>query len=344
MKIKNIGTALQRWLKSVLMHRVLLHFAFWTIIFIQGLAYSSDSRGAFSFQSIFTAFLMTGFYALPITIDSCFLIKRYFKQRQYTRYFVFLSLVILTNSFVAVYVLLEVGSLYILFIQHVFNTVGFLIIVSIIRFYKDNMQQQIKFQELQSMQVQSELKVLKSQVHPHFLFNTLNSIYSLALDQSEKTADVVLKLSDLMRYTLHQSQMPYVPLSHEIDYLQNYLWLEQLRLGARADIQLKIDGDTTASIAPMLFLPFVENSFKHGVDQSSGKVFVRIHIQINDKGLCFKIENNKSEKAFQSSLEPESGLGLANVERRLAILYPGKHQLQREEKPDLYRVILNIYW
>jgi LytS/YehU family sensor histidine kinase len=224
------------------------------------------------------------------------------------------------------------------------STLGFLIIVSIIRFYKDNMQQQVKFQELQSMQVQSELKVLKSQIHPHFLFNTLNSIYSLALDRSEKTADVVLRLSDLMRYTLHQSQASYVPLSYEIDYLQNYLWLEQLRLGARADIQLKIEGDTTPSIVPMLFLPFVENSFKHGVDQSTGKVFVRIHIQVNNKGLCFKIENNKPVKVFQSSLEPESGIGLANVERRLAILYPGKHQLQREVKPDLYSVTLNVYW
>jgi sensor histidine kinase YesM len=344
MRIKNIKTALGRWLNSVLMNRVLLHIAFWTLIFVQGLTYSSDSREAFIFQSVLTAFLMTGFYALPITIDSYFLISTYFKQRKYTRYFVSLGLVIFINSFVASYVLREVASVYILFIQHVFNTAGFLIIVSIIRFYKDNMQQQIKFQELQSMQIQSELKVLKSQIHPHFLFNTLNSIYSLALDQSEKTADVVLRLSDLMRYTLHQSQIPYVPLSYEIDYLQNYLWLEQLRLGTRADIQLKIDGDTTTSIAPMLFLPFVENSFKHGVDQSSGKVFVRIHIRINDKSLCFKIENNKPAKVYQSSLEPESGLGLANVERRLAILYPGKHQLQLEEKPDLYSVILNIYW
>jgi LytS/YehU family sensor histidine kinase len=342
MNFKNIIKGLWGRIKNVLMCRALLYVIFWSVIFIQSLSYLSSNT--LNIRSILTAFCIIGFYAIPISIEAFFLIERYFKKRKYSLYFLFLALVIATNSVIASYVLREVAGIYIIFIQHVFNTAGSLVIVSILRLYKNNIEQQVEFQELQSRQVQSELSVLKSQIHPHFLFNTLNSIYSLALTQSEKTAEVVLKLSDLMRYTLHKSQEQLVPLSFEIEYLQNYLWLEQLRLGARADIMLDVEGDTNKFIAPMLFLPFVENSFKHGVDQSTGKVFVRIKIIVNGKGLCFKIENNKPEKVLKSSLDTASGIGLANVERRLSILYPGKHQLEREVKLDVYKVTLKLYW
>jgi LytS/YehU family sensor histidine kinase len=135
-----------------------------------------------------------------------------------------------------------------------------------------------------------------------------------------------------------------VPLAQEVEYMRNYLWLEKLRLGHRADIQLQVKGNLNQAIAPMLFLPFIENTFKHGVDQLSQRVFVHINIETNAQGVTFRIENNKPLTHITPTKPGNPGTGLPNVQRRLALLYPNRHTLELEEADDIYRVYLQIYW
>jgi LytS/YehU family sensor histidine kinase len=297
-----------------------------------------------AFHTLHKPFLILLSYATPVIINSFLLIDAFFKKRRYIHYFIALKVVLLFNSWLGVQVLQQFASIHIYFIQHLFNTAGFILIATFLEFYRQNVQQRIAFQEMQAQQRQSELNLLKSQIHPHFLFNTLNSIYSLALEQSEKAAEVVLKLSDLMRYMLHQSAAQFVPLAQEVEYLRNYLWLEKLRLGNRADIQLQVKGNLNQAIAPMLFLPFIENTFKHGVDQLSQQVFVRINIETDAQGLTFRIENNKPVALTASDKPGNPGTGLPNVQRRLSLLYPNRHTLKLEEIAEIYRVCLQIYW
>ena len=179
-------------------------------------------------------------------------------------------------------------------------------------------------------------------MNPHFLFNTLHNIYSLTLEQSTQAPEVVLRLGDLMRYSLESASLPFVSLQKELEHLQNYLWLERIRLSARASIELRLAGtESNQPIAPLLLLPFVENGFKHGINQLARNGYVRIWIELKNNELFFEMHNNKPA---HSSLDTSqlTKTGLANVKRRLALLYPNRHTLVIEDNPSDYKVTLHI--
>ena len=198
--------------------------------------------------------------------------------------------------------------------------------------------------ELQTKTMQSELRFLKSQINPHFLFNTLNNLYALTLKKSDQAPEIVLKLSEMMRYMLYECNEKQVSLEKEVNYLRNYLDLEGLRQGKKVDISFIVDGVVTdQKIAPLLFITFLENSFKHGLSHHIQKGFVNIKMKVHNKNLEFSIENSKPDQAnrFQDRRRV-GGIGLVNVRRRLNLIYPGQHQLKITESPDSYAVSLNL--
>jgi sensor histidine kinase YesM len=191
--------------------------------------------------------------------------------------------------------------------------------------------------------IEAELKFLKAQVHPHFLFNTLNNLYALTLDKSDRAPEVVLKLSDLLSYMLYECNEPNTLISKEIHLIENYLDLERMRYGHHLNLDLSVTGDTTGKkIAPMLLLPFVENAFKHGVSKVSRQSFVRILLEVNGDQLVFQVINSKSPAPVADDTEYTEGIGLKNVRRRLDLLYPGRFGLEIESLAEEFKVNLNI--
>ena len=186
----------------------------------------------------------------------------------------------------------------------------------------------------------TELSLLKSQINPHFLFNTLNNIYTLAITNSTQTPEAILKLSKLMRYLMNNSQQKSVPLSKEIEHLSQYIDLQKLRITEKVTIDFIVEGDTSLKeIAPLILLPFVENAFKYGISAHNISTIL-IQIIIMDNLVSLKVIN----PIFRSNtiLLEASGIGLANVKRRLDLLYENHHQLNITNDDDRFVVNLEI--
>ncbi|HMW39825.1 MAG: histidine kinase [Saprospiraceae bacterium] len=214
---------------------------------------------------------------------------------------------------------------------------------SLIRIPFDWLRVQNEKKTLQTRTIESELQFLKNQINPHFLFNTLNNLYALTLKKSEYAPDMVLKLSDMLRYMLYECNETVVPLSKEIQYIRNYLDLEKLRLSREANIQLNIEGDSEGiKVAPLLFIPFIENSFKHGLRNHQGAAFINIYFGISNE-LNFQIINSKSMDmpGFGRS-KPSGGIGLTNVRKRLELIYPDMHRLNISDEPDQFIINLTL--
>ena len=207
-------------------------------------------------------------------------------------------------------------------------------------------QQQLN-QQLLNSRLTAELKSLKDQINPHFLFNTLNNLYGLTLKNPEKASEMVMRLSQLMHYMLYEGNQIRVPLQKEIEYLQNYLALEKIRYGSHLQLSFQIQGDTgTCVIAPLLLLPFVENAFKHGLSRQLQESWLQISLVVNGRELVFKVENSKPRQVGGKGLSSGStqGIGLQNVSKRLQLLYPEQHRLRLMDGEDTYLASLTIAW
>ena len=198
------------------------------------------------------------------------------------------------------------------------------------------------FKEMQQKELllqsrQSELSFLRSQINPHFLFNSLNNIYSLAYQRSERVLPAIAGLSDLLRYMLYDTTEK-VPLEKEAGYIRKYIELQKLRFEQPVQVNLQISGDTeNVLLPPLLLVPFVENAFKHG-DFSNGSSGLLMNIYTNDQKLHVHCHNKKSKQQKDSG----GGIGLENVKRRLSLLYPGKHVLLVEDKNDSFTINLEL--
>lgn len=197
----------------------------------------------------------------------------------------------------------------------------------------------IENERLERENLSAELELLKSQLHPHFMFNTLNSIYSMALLNSQNTADAIHKLSNLMRYMIAESHKPIISLEQEIHIIKTYIELEKGRLGSKLDHTINIQGQLSdQTIAPLLLLPFVENSFKHGAYAAEDQAWMSLDITLKENQFRFKLVNGKNHSAFP----PPSGIGLVNVKKRLNLLYPQAHDLRISEDEETYVVSLTL--
>lgn len=194
--------------------------------------------------------------------------------------------------------------------------------------------------DIETEKLNTELSFLKSQVNPHFFFNTLNNIYSLAVVQSDQTAPAVMKLSSIMRYILTETQTNLVPLQNEVDFITNFIDLQLVRLTDKVQVDFNAEGDIDNKlIAPLLFIPFVENAFKYGVSTKE-KTAINIHLFAKEDVVSFSVTNT-IVKADKGIIET-TGIGINNVKRRLELLYPGKHTLEVSEKNNQFIVHLDI--
>lgn len=190
---------------------------------------------------------------------------------------------------------------------------------------------------------EAELALLKAQFHPHFLFNTLNNLYGLTLEKSDQAPEVVLKIADLLDYMLYKCNVPKVALAQEISHIENFVALEKLRYTHHLQLYFAVNGCTQDKfIAPMLILPFIENSFKHGLSKEIGGGKLHIELSIEGNLLNLRVENTKGSGKEYMQHEAREGIGLQNVKKRLALLYEDKHHLQVIEKEKTYLVQLAI--
>jgi len=202
-------------------------------------------------------------------------------------------------------------------------------------------QEQYRKQEAMKQKIETELKLLKSQIHPHFLFNTLNNIYSLALQKSDQAPDAILKLSGLLDYLIYHGQNERVSLSQETALIDNYIELENLRYGDRLELDFQISGDTEhIQVAPLLLLPLVENAFKHGISKTRNKQCLKIKLEITGRNVDFYIENTRPPK--DSSENSGRGMGLANLRKRLELLYQGRNSLDIYEDENKFTVHMKL--
>ena len=229
------------------------------------------------------------------------------------------------------------------FTLNVTLSIFFLILfVGLIRFVEDWFELEAHKSQLENEQLTSELKFLKAQVNPHFLFNTLNNLYYLSLNNSPNTPELIAQLSQMMRYMLYDSNHPRVALSKEVDYIKNYIKLEKLRLNENVPIDLAIVGNIeNVTIAPLILIPFIENAFKHGISNSVKGSWIKIYISINGSSCIYQVSNSKVEENKKTITE-KSGIGLNNVKRRLDLSYPDTYTMAVDENENSYNVTLRL--
>lgn len=326
------------------------HSLFWLALLSLSIALGYDSRLGFWF-TFSNELLNLSFFAVIVYANLFYLIPRFMARKALLYLGLLAALCALVTPFKTLAFYLKFSGMpeyqFALYKkQGLLFLSSFLVglLSTILRIVMDWWRHQAEKQELTTQSMQSELRFLKNQINPHFLFNTLNSLYALTLKKSDEAPEIVLRLAEIMRYMLYECNERQVYLSREIQYLENYLELEKLRQKPDTEISLRIEGEVSNQmVAPLLFVPFVENSFKHGLNnhlQNSG--YVRMVMRVSDDQLEFEVENSKIETAPRISHPRSGGIGLQNVRKRLDLMYPGQYQLDITDEPHRYAVRLHL--
>ncbi|MCW3120333.1 MAG: Histidine kinase [Chitinophagaceae bacterium] len=222
-------------------------------------------------------------------------------------------------------------------LKNAVETYPLVAVTMLIKLMRNAHQQEKYLREIEHKKHTAEMGLLKAQLNPHFFFNTLNSLYALTLKGSEMASGVVLRLSELMQYMLYDSNHNQVGLSEEIKHLENYINIEQMRFADRLDVSFKYSGEIDGkTIAPLLLLPFVENAFKHGIENDFNRITIRLKVEGTQ--LSFKMENS----CQLTDQTKGNGLGLVNVKRRLQLIYPNRHELVTRKIGETYDVDLKL--
>ncbi|MEM6632348.1 MAG: histidine kinase [Bacteroidota bacterium] len=190
---------------------------------------------------------------------------------------------------------------------------------------------------------QTELKALKGQIHPHFLFNSLNNLYALSLKNSTELPNMILKLSDLLRYMIYEVEDDYIPLQKEVEHLQSYIALQKIRLNENQQVDFQVNGPINdQKIAPLIFINFIENAFKHGMTTHDKSSEIDIKIFTHNEQVVLDVRNSKPHEHGPIKREVSTGIGLENVRRRLEMRYPGTYELQIREDDFQFWVHLSL--
>lgn len=304
----------------------------------------------YSFKSNFVEFPL---HILMAYFNIYYLVPQFIIKRKYRAYVLYLSLGLVVIYF------MRTGLVYWLISENLwpeaeglheafgFNHVVTLILgeiyviglVSAIKFTVDYVIELNKNNQLLKLQSDTELKYLKAQIQPHFFFNVLNSLYALTLKRSEKAAEVVLKLSEIMEYVIYDVSKKRIPLSKEINYIQNYIELERIRRGDLVESNIEISGEIDdIRLPPFLFLPFIENCFKHG-QLKDDEICMEMKFIKKDDQLIFKLKNSLDSEYIPTK---KPGIGASNTNRRLELLYGNNYELEMYPKEDEYLVTLKI--
>lgn len=229
---------------------------------------------------------------------------------------------------------------------YIAKTIRFYLPTVIILTWMNHVRQRKENERLAAIQkekLDTELKYLKAQINPHFLFNTLNNLYSFVINQSPKAPDMILQLSSMLDYVLYQSQPDYVPLQKEIDAIRNFVALEQTRYGARLSVNIDVTGNPATLVAPLLMLSVVENAFKHGASGDIDSPVIRVTIHEEDGKVRCVVWNSKSKSNGQKTDNFKKGIGLKNIRRQLSLIYPEKHNLYIEDEVDSFQIDIALH-
>ena len=336
--------------------RIARHLFFWLFYTFYNVvtwgAYNDHiSQSIISESCYLPAKIIMTYYTLYYLIPQFLLPKKYTKFILWTLVGLFITGLI--NRWVTYYVIYPwyfpdyVGSgfwrIKVFFeVTNIVNIVMPAVAIKLLQNWYNNEQSR---KQISQEKLAAELKLLKSQVHPHFLFNTLNNLYALTLEKSPLAPDMVVKLSSLLNYMLYECDAPLVPLEKEIKYINDYVSLEKLRYGERLELSFEVSGPIQDKlIAPLILLPFVENSFKHGASKDAVNPWIQFNLWLDKNVLHLQIENSVEESSFISANDEASypkGIGLKNVNRRLELLYKDRYELKIRQE-DSFLVILKL--
>ncbi|WMN07805.1 histidine kinase [Marivirga arenosa] len=344
---------------TLISRKTIGHIIFWCVMLIYYIssAWPHESDKVFLFERMFSktsvqiilSYLFI-YLLIPLFID---------KKRRVV--FTILSLLAIYNAYVmhtairCFYLLPKYPEVYryrppLEFVERITNVYAFigsiteLIFPAIILIVIDYYRKQKELISLKEQKRSTELRLLKHQLNPHFLFNTLNNLYSLSLKKSERTPEVIEKLSDILDYILYKCDANYVSIANEVKLIDNYISLEKVRYGKRLNIKFDYEVKEEFKIAPLLLLTLVENAFKHGVKQEIKIASIDIQLRIKGEEIIFMIENTKPDIKTKESKKQRPSIGLRNIEKQLQLLYPqNQYKLKIEESTKSYKVNLNLF-
>lgn len=335
--------------QSFLTHRITLNIIFWISYFVYPfLRFRYTGEHTITVEEVvFYLF----FYGAILYTNNLYLLPKYLRNRKFKKYALIIIPAVLAAAILESYVnktLLKTcscegpNSTYVIYnFIHLGSIMVIFGAVHIFRHLNENLR---AYEKSENARLETELKFLKSQVNPHMLFNSLNSIYSYALENSKQVPDMVIKLSEILRYMLYECDKPLVPLQREIGYLKDYVALQQMRM-EDVNVDFRVSGDVNQlQIAPMIFIAFVENAFKYASQTAEDQAAVLVQISLDGRELHFHCQNSYiSETVSEAGIPGEnSGLGIKNAKAILDISYPSQHSLTIKEEHSLFKVDLRI--
>lgn len=336
-----------------------LHLLFWSLVFspkfplIKSIGFTAEAGMKLGLSILLL-------YAVGL-INAFLLVPRFFKTGRFGWYAPAVILLTLSGAFLMRQIMADILPLDILS-QHmpsfpwapekVNRPVELLLITSshlqvlailfvslihrVVAYYITKEKQAHQFREAQ---LQGELKLLRTQINPHFLFNTLNNLYALVQSEPALVEDLLLRFGDILRFVTYESHQEHIPLSQELAYIENYIHLQRVKDESFTDIRFHIEGDTDSiQLEPMLLIPFIENAFKHSYRENSQERWIHLSVLLQEDGLHARIENNLPEAPIPKN--QAGGIGLGNVRQRLQLRYPDTHSLKTRSLPDRYQVEL----
>ena len=330
------------------------HVLFWLISIVLFTVVLIYLRGDFNFYNIdlrIASSILTTvvFLGISVYINLLWLIPTFFNQRKFLLFSLLelanILLFILLNFFISYF--FEGGNhpgILAEFIAEFILVLLFLIVSTLLKVMRDSITLQdveLRMKDVEKQKVEAELRALKAQVNPHFFFNTLNSLYSLSLDKSDKAPELILKLSELMRFVIYESKDDLVTVEKQLEFLESYIYLERLRSPEFLRIDFTVHGENyDLRLAPLLFIAFIENAFKHGSKDRSMNPYIEITLDLAQEEKIFFTCENSVDTGYTSS--SRGGVGLGNVKKQLELLYAGKHILNILETQNRYRVELTL--
>lgn len=332
-------------------YRIAWHGLFWVVVFVFYTFFFGHQSQNYNETILFVLPLLL-VTAVTVYFINYFLFPRFLTNGKYKLLLLYSIYTFIVSIWLETLVVVSIVTIFIfgrgILLDHssidiFFLVVGmyFIIFIAVgIRLLKLWYEKQNTLQIVAKEKLEAELKLLKSQIHPHFLFNTLNNIYALAMKKSDMAPEMILKLSEILDYLLYECDVEKVPLQKEIDLINNYISLEKIRYSDRLDMTINLSGVTNNTfISPLILLPFVENSFKHGVAKKRKDAWIKLDLAVKNNVLKFIISNNK---VLESEKSVGGGIGLYNVKKRLEADYHNKYNLDIKDENETYTIHLNI--
>ena len=319
------------------MTRILYHIGFW-LAFTLMFSYQNPDATTADYLSWFWFVSVS---AMVTYANLLYFLPRFYFQKKYIQYA--LSLLALLTVGSLAFNIGDFSDKVILkpnFLQDFINLIFIVVITSSLKFYRAYQQKQARLIKVENEQLKTELKLLRAQVNPHFLFNTLSNLYGLILQhKNDQAAEVTEKLADLMRYLLQSSKSEKVSLAEEIKFIEDYLSLERIRLSQNADIRFATSGlSGDEEVAPLLLIPFVENAFKHGLQSLENDCYAHFTLARQGNELFFEAKNSLGKHLDR----PESGTGLENLRKRLELNYGDNHILEIDRNEQFFKASMQI--